>query len=64
MRIISRNNKENWDARAVQNFLLVIKWSWFASGKAFVTVSYAHKNGFAKMTAYLPRFVQYVKGGG
>ena len=64
MRILSRNNEEMRDAWSIQNLLLGIKCSWFAPGKAFVTGSYAHKNDFAKTTAYLASFVQHSKGGG
>ena len=37
MRILSGNNEEMWDARAVHNLPSGIECPWFASGKAFVT---------------------------
>ena len=64
IRILSRNNEEMWDSRAVQKFLPGIKYPWFAAGKAFVTGLDAHKNDFVKTTAYLDSFVQHGKGGG
>ena len=64
MRILSRNDEEMWDTRAVQRFLLGIKCHWFTVGKAFVTGSDSHKNNFAKTMVYLANFVQHGKGEG
>ena len=64
MSILSRNNEEIRDARAVQKFLLGIKRTWFVSGKASVIGSDAHKNAFTKTTSYLASFLQHGKGGG
>ena len=64
MGLLSRNNEEMWYAREVQKFLSGIQCTWFSACKAFVTSSDAHKNNFAKMTAYLDSFVEHGKGGG
>ena len=64
MSILSRNNEEIRDARAVQKFLLGIKRTWFVSGKASVIGLDAHKNAFTKTTSYLASFLQHGKGGG
>ena len=64
MRLLSSNNEEMPDTKAVQNFLTGIEFPRFAAVKAFVNGSDAHKNDFAKTTAYLASFVQHSKGGG
>ena len=62
MCILSRNNEEIRDTRAVQKFLSGIEFPWFVAGKYFVTGLDAHKNDFAKTMEYLASFVQHGKG--